>query len=483
MSRFVSTRNVSVSSLASCVFLRTSRASAFFNASSARVSRSRVSSSVFLFELGMSSPTGLPARPCSARSRARRGGRSTKKPLVFPGVSLLTPTQRARTRTRRVAPRRRRATRRRFLFFSPTGRSRRSLSHRRFRLSSSRSRLASSRSRASVSTFSDIASSAALASSAAAAGRPPRNAENGSSRRRRRRLFSQRLGLLFRLSSPPPRQTARRSATPPRGSARRGGSRSGSGRAVPLVRRDGPDATGASVSGSGTSRGGSPRATDASSMADDEGWISDAFVVSEGSSSRIEASYEGGGCSGGGRGGLSFPAMTSPRPHRNVPTGVRHRALTEGAHSALQARGEVSNPPRFVLMKPKARRLEPSRRLQSYLYFYYPESTRRSPRATRAAGRDRPKLAFGRDDQPRDARRRARARSARARLAIERRRRPQRTRHRRRRPSRAASRPPRSTRRAAHRADGRRPESRGGFRRALHRGRGRGGRGRVHVAR
>ena len=32
---------------------------------------------------------------------------------------------------------------------------------------------------------------------------------------------------------------------------------------------------------------------------------------------------------------------------------------------------------------------------------------------------------------------------------------------------------------AAHRADGRRPESRGGFRRALHRGRGRGGRGRV----
>ena len=172
LSRFVSTRNVSVSSLASCVFLRTSRASAFFNASSARVSRSRVSralcfflsSAMYVADWSASSPV------LRARSRARRGGRSTKKPLVFPGVSLLTPTQRARTRTRRVAPRRRRATRRRFLFFSPTGRSRRSLSPSRFRLSSSRSRLASSRSRASVSTFSDIASSAALASSAAAAG-------------------------------------------------------------------------------------------------------------------------------------------------------------------------------------------------------------------------------------------------------------------------------------------------------------------------
>ena len=159
-----------------------------------------------------------------------------------------------------------------------------------------------------MSTFRDIASSAALASSAAAA-------ETATSERRERIVAAASASSSasfrsFRAKAGPPFSSLFSSSATdgtaigdaPRGSARRGGSRSGSGRAVSRVRRVGPDATGASVSGSG-----------ASSMADDEGWISDAFAVSEGSSSRIEASYEGGGCSGGaGEGGLKFSSHDIP---------------------------------------------------------------------------------------------------------------------------------------------------------------------------
>ena len=324
LSRFVSTRNVSVSSFASCVFLRTSRASAFFNASSARVSRSRVSralcfflsSAMYVADWSASSPV-LRAISRAARRSFDKETTCVSRRVTFDANSARSDSDaasRAETSSRDASS---------FsssLFFADGSLA--SFSRAiRFRLSSSRSRLASSRSRASVSTFSDIASSAALASSAAAA-------ETATSERRERivaaassassssflakagsSFFSEKFSSLF--SSSATDGTAIGDA--PRGSACRGGSRSGSGRAVPLVRRDGPDATGASVSGSGTSRGGSPRAADASSTADDEGWISDALVVSEGSSSRIEASYEGGGCSGGaGEGGLKFSSHDIP---------------------------------------------------------------------------------------------------------------------------------------------------------------------------
>ena len=319
LSRFVSTRNVSVSSLASCVFLRTSRASAFFNASSARVSRSRVSralcfflsSAMYVADWSASSPV-LRAISRAARRSFDKETTCVSRRVTFDANSARSDSDAAS----RAETSSRDASSFSFSFFFADGSLASFSRAARFRLSSSRSRLASSRSRASVSTFSDIASSAALASSAAAA-------ETATSERRERIVAAASSASSLAKAGPPffsEKSLFSSSATDgtafgdaPRGSAFRGGSRSGSGRAVPLVRRDGPDATGASVSGSGTSRGGSPRAADASSTADDEGWISDALVVSEGSSSRIEASYEGGGCSGGaGEGGLKFSSHDIP---------------------------------------------------------------------------------------------------------------------------------------------------------------------------
>ena len=318
LSRFVSTRNVSVSSFASCVFLRTSRASAFFNASSARVSRSRVSralcfflsSAMYVADWSASSPVLRAISRAARRSFDKETTRVSRR-VTFDANSARSDSDaasRAETSSRDAS-----SFSSSFFFADGSLASFSRAIAMRFRLSSSRSRLASSRSRASVSTFSDIASSAALASSAAAA-------ETATSERRERIVAAASSASFLAKAGPPFSSLFSSSATDgtaigdaPRGSARRGGSRSGSGRAVPLVRRDGPDATGASVSGSGTSRGGSPRAADASSTADDEGWISDALVVSEGSSSRIEASYEGGGCSGGaGEGGLKFSSHDIP---------------------------------------------------------------------------------------------------------------------------------------------------------------------------